>query len=134
MYNLVPMKDISDRNDVYNLVSAFYAKVRRDPDLGPIFNSVIHNWEEHIVHLTNFWESQLFMVNVFQGNPLKKHVEVDKKNDGTITNVHFGIWLRHWLQTLDELFEGERAQIAKNRARNMSIYMFMQIFKSRQDQ
>ncbi|MFD0964017.1 group III truncated hemoglobin [Pseudofulvibacter geojedonensis] len=126
------LTDIKNREDVFLLVSAFYEKVKVDRELGPFFNNVISDWESHIIHLTNFWESQLFMKNVFSGNPLKKHVEVDKKNNNSIQNEHFGIWLNYWLQTIDELFLGERAQLAKNRARNMGIFMFMEIFKARQ--
>lgn len=125
------LSDIQNREDVKLLVTIFYNKIRNDEEIGPIFNKAIQDWDSHLIHLTNFWESQLFMKNVFSGNPLKKHVEVDAKNDYSITNEHFGIWLNHWLQTIDKLFFGERAQLAKNRARNMATYMFMEIFKAR---
>lgn len=126
------LTDIQNRDDVFLLVSTFYEKVKVDDELGPFFNNVIKDWPTHIIHLTNFWESQLFMKNVFSGNPLKKHIEVDKKNNHSIENEHFGIWLNYWLQTIDELFLGKRAQLAKNRARNMGVFMFMEIFKARQ--
>ena len=125
------MKDIKSREDVHFLVSSFYDKIKEDTELGPFFNNVIHDWDKHIDHLTDFWESQLFMKNVFKGNPLKKHVEIDRKNNHNISNNHFGLWLNYWFQTLDELFVGERTQLAKNRARNMGTYMFIEIFKAR---
>ena len=125
------IRDIKSREDVQFLVSSFYDKIKMDNELGPFFNTVIQDWEKHIEHLTNFWESQLFMKNVFKGNPLKKHVEIDKKNNHEINNDHFGLWLNYWFKTLDELFAGERTQLAKNRARNMGTYMFIEIFKSR---
>lgn len=129
---MIELSDIKNRDDVFLLVSTFYEKVKIDKELGPIFNKAIKDWPSHIIHLTNFWESQLFMKNVFSGNPLKKHVQVDKQNNHAITNEHFGIWLNYWLQTLDELFKGERALLARNRARNMGTYMFMEVFKARQ--
>lgn len=129
---MVELSDIKNRDDVFLLVNTFYDKVKVDKELGPIFNKAIKDWPAHIVHLTNFWESQLFMKNVFSGNPLKKHVLVDKQNNHTITNEYFGIWLNYWLQTLDELFKGERTLLARNRARNMGTFMFMEIFKARQ--
>lgn len=125
--------DIQNREDVYTLVSAFYAKVRKDEHLGNIFNTIIHEWDTHLEHLTDFWESQLFMVNKFSGNPIKKHVVVDQKVNNTITEKHFGYWMQLWFTTIDELFEGEKAQLAKNKARNMGTYMYLEIFKQRSE-
>lgn len=125
--------DIRNRDDVALLVNTFYTKIRANDELGPIFNNAISDWDSHLIHLTNFWESQLFRKNVFSGNPLKKHVEVDANNDNTLSNDLFGLWLQFWLETLDELFEGELADLAKDRARNIASFMFMEIFKARQN-
>lgn len=125
------LSDIKNKEDVKSLVVAFYSKVRKDNTLGPIFNAVISDWEAHFEHLSTFWESQLFMVNTFLGNPLKKHQEVDKQVNHTIEERHFGLWINLWFQTIDELFSGEKAQLAKNKARNMGTYMFIEIFKAR---
>lgn len=129
-------KDIQNREDVFLLVSEFYKKVRKDPVLGPFFNRVIHDWEAHIERLTTFWETSLFMTKKleqrYDGNPLKVHIEVDRQNDNAITQVHFGLWMNLWFETLDEYFEGEIAQNAKNRARKMGSFMFMNIFQDRQ--
>lgn len=127
------MNDIQNREDVALLVNTFYTKVRANDELGPIFNSAIKDWDSHLIHLTNFWESQLFRKNVFSGNPLKKHVEVDENNNNQLTNDLFGLWLQFWLGTIDELFEGELANLAKDRARNIASFMFMEIFRSRQE-
>ena len=43
------------------LVSEFYKKVRKDEVLGPFFNETIQHWEQHLDHLTTFWETSLFM-------------------------------------------------------------------------
>ncbi len=129
-------KDIQNREDVNLLVSEFYKKVRKDPVLGPFFNRVITDWEAHIERLTTFWESSLFMTRKleerYNGNPLHVHIEVDHANDNAITQVHFGLWMNLWFQTLDELFEGEYADNAKNRARKMGSFMYMNIFQARQ--
>ncbi len=127
------MNDIQNREDVALLVNTFYTKVRANDELGPIFNTAIKDWDSHLIHLTNFWESQLFRKNVFSGNPLKKHVEVDKNNNNQITNDLFGLWLQFWLGTIDELFEGQLANLAKDRARNIASFIFMEIFRSRQE-
>ncbi|TDU39853.1 hemoglobin [Gelidibacter sediminis] len=129
-------KDIQNRDDVYLLVSEFYKKVRKDTVLGPFFNRVINDWEAHIERLTTFWESSLFMSRKleqrYHGNPLEVHIKVDEENDNMITSEHFGLWLNLWFETLDQNFEGEYAQNAKNRARKMGTFMFMNIFQARQ--
>ncbi len=126
--------DIKNRDDVYSLVSSFYKKVRKDKTLGPFFNDVIKDWDEHLENLTTFWESSLFLKTRYYGNPLEAHVKVDKDNNHSITEMHFGIWLNLWLQTIDELFAGDYAENAKRRARKMGTFLYMEIFKARQFQ
>ncbi|RBP32744.1 hemoglobin [Oceanihabitans sediminis] len=128
-------KDIQNREDVSALVNSFYKKIRVDETLGPIFNKVIKDWDEHLDRLTTFWETSLFMTKKldkkYYGNPLAAHVEVDRRFNHSITNTHFGLWLNLWFETLDELFEGEVAENAKRRARKMGTFMFMNIFAAR---
>ena len=42
---------------IRGLVDAFYARVRADAVLGPIFEAKAHDWEEHLAKLTDFWSS-----------------------------------------------------------------------------
>jgi hemoglobin len=124
-------KKIENREDVSLLVRTFYSKVRKDDLLGPIFNDIIKDWETHLELLTDFWETNLFYAKKYFGNPLHTHIEVDRKRDNTINELHFGTWINLWVQTLDELFEGEVASIAKNRARHMGTFMHLNIFNAR---
>lgn len=124
-------KQIETREDVNFLVTKFYEKVRKDTEIGHFFNDLIEDWPEHIEKLTNFWETNLFFVQKYRGNPLMVHAEVDQKMNGTITNEHFGIWLRYWIDTIDSNFIGENAEKAKQRARNISVRMFITIFEQR---
>lgn len=125
-------KEIENREDVYTLVTTFYAQVQEDALLGPIFNGMITDWPEHFEKLTDFWESNLFFKKSYRGNPLEKHVEVDKKVHGAINELHFGVWLNLWFATIDSLFYGELANRAKNRARNMGTFIHLKIFEARQ--
>ncbi|WNH11787.1 group III truncated hemoglobin [Thalassobellus suaedae] len=128
-------KDISTREDIFLLVSSFYKKVRKDPVLGPFFNDAIKDWDEHLHKLTTFWESSLFMTrkleHKYKGNPLEVHAKVDKDNNNSITELHFGLWLNLWFQTIDELFEGDYAENAKRRARKMGTFFYLKIFEAR---
>lgn len=129
------MKTIDNREDVSLLVHSFYAKIRKHEILGPIFNASIpdDHWSEHLEKLTDFWESNLFGIAKFRGNPPAAHQRVDVKEGHTITQTHFGLWLQLWYQTLDQLFEGEIAARAKDRARLMSTGLFLAIWHSRPD-
>ncbi|WP_452223537.1 group III truncated hemoglobin [Lacinutrix chionoecetis] len=128
-------KDITTREDIELLVALFYNKIRKDNVLGPFFNNAIKDWEQHLNHLTTFWESSLFFTrkldNKYVGNPLEAHVKVDRDNNSSITEMHFGIWLNYWMQTIDELFEGEVANNAKRRARKMGTFLYLKIFEAR---
>jgi len=123
--------DITSRKDIFILVSNFYEKVRKDDVLGPFFNETIKDWDTHLQHLTTFWESSLFLKTKYYGDPLEAHARVDKAFSHSITEMHFGLWLNLWLQTIDELFEGDYAENAKRRARKMGTFMYLKIFESR---
>lgn len=128
--------DINTREDVALLVDQFYKKVRANAILGPIFNQAITNWDQHLDHLTTFWESSLFMgkplKKKYVGNPLEVHVKVDQENNNSITEHHFGIWLNLWFETIEQLFAGENAELAKRRARKMGTFIHLKIFEARQ--
>lgn len=127
------MKSIDTREDISLLVHRFYAKIREDDMLGPIFNGEIaeEHWPAHLEKLTDFWESNLFGVRKFRGNPPAAHIRVDKNLEHSITQVHFGRWLQLWFETIDDSFEGPLADLAKNRARMMSTGQFMAMWHSR---
>lgn len=126
-------REIKSREDVSLLVHTFYGKIRKDELLGPIFNGIITDWETHLELLTDFWETNLFFNRKYFGNPMHAHVEVDKKCNHTISELHFGTWINLWILTIDELFnaQDERALIAKNRARHMGTFLHLNIFNSR---
>ncbi|APS37804.1 MULTISPECIES: group III truncated hemoglobin [Salegentibacter] len=125
--------DIKTREDVFLLVSGFYKKVRQNPEIGHFFNEVIKDWDAHFEKLTDFWESNLFFKATYKGNPQKVHVKVDQENNQEISNYHFGIWLNLWFETIDELYEGELANRAKNNARKMSSHLYLKMFQAREN-
>ncbi len=127
------VKTIENREDISLLVHSFYAKVRKDSLLGPIFNSHIpeENWPEHLEKLTDFWETNLFGIAKFKGSPTQKHVNVDRNLNHTVDQNHFGQWLNLWFETIDILFEGQLAQNAKEAARRMAHGQYMAIWNHR---
>ncbi len=122
------MKEIESRVEVFELVSTFYSKVRVHNALGPIFNRAIEDWDEHINRLTDFWETNLFFTRKYKGNPMQVHANVDRNEGYNISQVHFGHWLELWFSTIDELFIGRNAHLAKERARGMAHLIFMKLY------
>lgn len=123
-------KDIKTKDDVALLVSSFYKKVKNDEKLKPFFSS-IEDWDKHFDKLIIFWESSLFLKTKYFGNPLEAHIKIDQIHYNTITQEHFGIWMNLWFETIDELFEGEYASMAKNRAQKMSTFLYLKLFEAR---
>ena len=80
-------------DDIQALTQHFYANIREDDLLGPVFTSKVpaENWDEHIAHIGSFWAS-IFIENPairFNGNPLAKHAAIEG-----ITPAHFTHWLK----------------------------------------
>jgi hemoglobin len=126
-------KDISERKDIELLVDRFYAKVRKDDVIGYIFNDVMAvHWDSHIPRIVNFWEAVLFRRTQFDGNPLQKHLGVDKKE--RLDDVHFQRWLKLFHETVDELFTGEIADAAKYRSKNIAGVFMEHLEKHRSAQ
>jgi hemoglobin len=126
------MTDIQSRDDIQRLVDRFYAKVRRDDLIGYIFNDVMAvHWETHIPRIVDFWEAVLFRRTLFDGNPLQKHLRVDRKEP--LKLEHFERWLELFHETVDELFAGEMAEAAKFRSRNIAGVFLGHIEKQREN-
>jgi hemoglobin len=115
---------LSNRSDIQKLVDTFYTKVRADDSIGYLFNDVAKvNWQQHLPRMYDFWENILFQTGGFKGNPMTAHIQLHQKSP--LSKAHFDRWLKLFLQTVDELFEGDKAELAKQRA--LSIATMMQI-------
>lgn len=88
------------------LVEEFYAKVRIDPILAPIFAARIQDWGPHLARMKQFWSAVLLGDAPFRGNPMAKHVAISE-----IDAFHFKRWLVLFRATLREL-EGDPAATA----------------------
>jgi hemoglobin len=100
--------DILSKPDVAILISNFYAKVREDSVLAPHFASV--DWDHHTPIIVNFWTMILLGEQSYIGNPLGKHLHMK------LSKREFDRWLMLFTNTVDELFAGEKAEEAKQRA------------------
>jgi hemoglobin len=119
---IIDKHDIQSTTDVEELVRQFYGKVRQDVMLGPVFNVVAQvDWAHHIPRLVGFWSTVLLGSEEYKGNPVLPHLALGHKTP--IGPVHFKQWLALFIQTVDELFVGERAEQAKIRAQSIAIVL-----------
>ena len=125
------LKDIKSEKDVKLLIHGFYDRVRQHPEISHFFNETIQDWDTHLDKLSKFWMANLFGQSGFTGNPMKAHIEVDQTFDNQIEQAHFGHWLQLWFSTIDSLFSGDKANLAKERARNIAHITFMKVYQSR---
>lgn len=56
------------------MVHAFYASVREDEVLGPVFDQHIGDWDLHLASLVDFWSSILLRTGRYTGTPMPKHI------------------------------------------------------------
>jgi hemoglobin len=91
---------------IHELVHAFYARVRRDPALGPIFNREVQDWDAHLAKLCDFWSSVTLMTGRFKGAPMAVHSQLPD-----IRATHFARWLHLFRQTAQETCPPEAAAL-----------------------
>jgi len=101
---MLPHETISE-DRLSALVDRFYAKVRRDPMIGPVFNDAVDDWPEHLEKLSRFWSSVMLTSGRYKGNPAAAHI----KHAGRIKPEMFERWLALWRETTDEMFPPEEA-------------------------
>jgi hemoglobin len=115
-------KDIRNRDDIEMLVNTFYQKVICDELLGTVFMDVVQvNWIKHLPVMYDFWENTLFYTGNYDGNPLDTHRRLHQMT--VLTAAHFRKWNMLFAAAVDELFEGEKASLAKQRALSISAVM-----------
>lgn len=113
--------DIDDDRDIDEdqlkaLVDVFYARVRTDPELGPIFNDAIGDWPEHLEKLTAFWSSVMLTSGRYKGNPMMAHL----KHIRRITPALFDRWLALWARTTNDVMSPVAAAALQEKAQRIS--------------
>ncbi len=118
--------DITNRSDIDALIVTFYEKVKTDETIGFIFNDVVKmNWEEHIPIIVDFWETILLDNPLYQKNAMEKHYDLNKRIH--LTKEHFDSWIALFTSTVDEMFEGKIATLAKTRASSIAQVMYFKM-------
>ncbi|MDP5170668.1 MAG: group III truncated hemoglobin [Bacteroidia bacterium] len=119
-------KTLATEADVALLVEAFYTKAKPDPVIGHFFTEVKQiDWAHHIPVIVSFWDSMLFGSRSYRGNPMEKHMALDTLS--RIEPAHFARWLSLWKETVDEYFEGDKAEESKRRAEGIAGLMQVKV-------
>jgi hemoglobin len=104
------------------LVERFYAKARRDPMIGPVFNNAVDDWDEHLHKLSDFWSSVMLTTGRYKGNPMAAHLRQP------IEPQFFARWLALWRETTGELFAPEIAARFREKAERIGESLKLALF------
>lgn len=107
---------------IHTLVHTFYARVRADDVLGPIFNAAVADWDAHLDKLCDFWSSVTLMTGRYKGTPMKVHAELPD-----ISARHFERWLGLFGATAKEVCPGAAARLFIDRAERIAESLQMGI-------
>ncbi len=107
-------KNLESPEDLAELVKVFYDRVKKDDLIGPIFiNKIGDHWDEHLVKIQNFWSTLLLGTDTYHGRPFPPHIPLGLQPE------HFKRWLEIFFQTVDDLYQGSKADEIKMRALNI---------------
>jgi hemoglobin len=116
-----------DRAFIGRLVRTFYARVRRNDRLGPIFSHhIAGDWEPHLEKMTDFWCAVILKDGGYQGRPVPAHLKLK-----TVVEDDFAIWLGLFGETVRELCEPDVAAVfidrAERIAKSLQLAMFFRL-------
>lgn len=106
-----------DEQSVSELVDRFYARVRQDDVIGPIFNESVENWDAHLALLKDFWGTVLLAQGRYKGNPMLAHFNLP------IREHFFDRWLGLFNETARDIFVPEAADKVVGRATQIAANM-----------
>lgn len=116
-----------DRAFIGRLVRTFYARVRRDDRLGPIFaRHIAGDWEPHLEKMSDFWCSVILKDGSYQGRPVPAHLKLN-----TVVEDDFAIWLGIFRETVREMCAPDVATVfierAERIAKSLQLAMFFRL-------
>jgi hemoglobin len=117
------LHDRVDAAAIKALVDGFYAKVRHDPVLGPVFEGAIADWGPHLATMYDFWSSVMLTTGRYKGNPMAKHLRV-----ASILPEMFEVWLRLFAETARETVTPALAERFVEKARRIAESLRLGLF------
>ena len=115
-------RDIQNRQDIIVMIDQFYSKLMVNPLLSTIFIDIARiDLTHHLPILYDFWSYVLLGEMGYNRNVMEPHLRLNQKI--ALTPAHFDEWMRLFTETVDEYFEGSKAEEAKSRAKSNAIMM-----------
>ena len=112
--------DILSPTDITKLIKTFYDKL--------LTSSIKHHFtnlklDEHLPRIDSFWNAMLFPDHLYAKNLMEKHMHLPLKKED------FAVWLKHFTETVNELYAGPNAEMIKNRASGIAYIMQKKLLK-----
>jgi len=112
-------RDVETREDLYNLLQAFYTKAFADEKIGRFFTEVVPlDLDTHLPVITNFWEAIVFNTQGYRKNVMEVHQHIHQLSH--IKKEHLDRWVQLFTTNVDEHFEGPKATLMKQRAQSIA--------------
>lgn len=107
------LPDVLDERMIEAVVHGFYAEIRADDLLGPVFNGAIAegDWPKHLARMCDFWSATLLRTGRYAGRPLPPHLALPGLGE-----AHFRRWLALFRATVQRLCPPEVASLFMDRA------------------
>ncbi len=113
-----------DEAALERLVPAFYARVRADALLGPLFDDAVHDWPDHLERLVAFWSSVMLTSGRYKGSPMAAHL----RHRAAITPAMFDRWLAIWGDTTDAMMPPAAAAALQAKAARIAESLQLALF------
>jgi len=120
----VKQNDQIDEAALERVIPAFYARVRADAAIGPLFEAAVHDWPGHLEKLVAFWSSVMLTTGRYKGSPVAEHL----KHKAAITPAMFDRWLAIWADTTDELLAPAAAAALQAKAARIAESLQLALF------
>ena len=115
-------------DDIGRLVPQFYARVRADEALGPIFNGAIDDWPHHLGKLEAFWSSVVLTSGRYKGHPMTVHL----RHAEHMTKANFRRWLELWFEVTEDVLGSEAAAVFQDKASRIAESLQLRVQFQRQ--
>jgi hemoglobin len=117
-----------DEDLIATLVDRFYAAVRQDALIGPVFEARVDDWNEHLTKLTAFWSSVVLKSGRYRGSPMPVHVAINE-----ISSAHFARWLQLFAETARDVCPPDAAALFIDRSQRIAESLQLGISLNRGD-
>ncbi|MBE9603738.1 group III truncated hemoglobin [Acetobacteraceae bacterium H6797] len=103
-----------DEEVIRTIVDRFYARIREDALLGPIFEAHVEDWGRHLPRMYAFWNSVALGAGEYDGQPMRVHMPLP------IEGRHFAHWLGLFEETVREICSPQGVDWMMERARRIA--------------